>query len=461
MSDVDTRVVKATPHKRFFIDMITRDISLEACVLDLIDNSVDGATRHTNPPSRGKRTLSPKPHPLSSGENRYQAYTIDIKFDRSSLSVSDNCGGIPVDIACDYAFNFGRDPEAPDESATRTGIGIYGIGMKRALFKLGRHFFIESQTEDDAFTMDVDVEAWAADRDTWDMRLTPRPVKKTAKEHTVIKVTKLLAGVSQELGSPAFESRLLSAAAQTFAAFLDQGLTIKINGNKVKPMEFAFLQGHGFQPLHEQFVQKVDGQIVDVELWAGAAATRGERPGSDEDDDASPWGWYVLCNNRVVLAADKSERTGWGLAKFPQWHPQYNGYVGIIAFRSESPFLLPWTTTKDDIDAETVLYRKARGKMQVAAREYITYSRARKANPTAAKKAEREAKPVRATAVSKPQSMKTPPVPGTTDGAVNIQYQKPKREVARVAAALGDPDLSATAVGAKTFEYFYVNKVDR
>ena len=35
--------VEAFPTKAFFVRMITRDISLEDCILDLIDNSVDGA----------------------------------------------------------------------------------------------------------------------------------------------------------------------------------------------------------------------------------------------------------------------------------------------------------------------------------------------------------------------------------------------------------------------------------
>ena len=59
----DVLAVKAAPHKRFFIDMITRDISLDACVLDLIDNSVDGATRATE--GKPNKAKAPKPNPLS------------------------------------------------------------------------------------------------------------------------------------------------------------------------------------------------------------------------------------------------------------------------------------------------------------------------------------------------------------------------------------------------------------
>ena len=38
-------VAKAYPRKNFFVQMFTKDISLEDCVLDLIDNSIDGFIR--------------------------------------------------------------------------------------------------------------------------------------------------------------------------------------------------------------------------------------------------------------------------------------------------------------------------------------------------------------------------------------------------------------------------------
>ena len=49
MSNVtDENVIHADPSKEFFIDMLTRDISLSECVLDLLDNSVHGLIRHKN-----------------------------------------------------------------------------------------------------------------------------------------------------------------------------------------------------------------------------------------------------------------------------------------------------------------------------------------------------------------------------------------------------------------------------
>jgi len=38
-------MANAFPRKRFFLEMFTRDISLEDCILDLIDNSIDSLVR--------------------------------------------------------------------------------------------------------------------------------------------------------------------------------------------------------------------------------------------------------------------------------------------------------------------------------------------------------------------------------------------------------------------------------
>ena len=40
--------VEAYPRKQFFIEMFTRDIGLEDCILDLIDNSMDALLRIRN-----------------------------------------------------------------------------------------------------------------------------------------------------------------------------------------------------------------------------------------------------------------------------------------------------------------------------------------------------------------------------------------------------------------------------
>ena len=104
------RIVHAEPQKQFFISMITRDISLEECIMDLLDNSVDGATR-------GRK---------KSGASTYKGHLIEISFDSKKFRIKDDCGGISIKDAVEYAFHFGKRADAPD---LKHGIGMYGIGM--------------------------------------------------------------------------------------------------------------------------------------------------------------------------------------------------------------------------------------------------------------------------------------------------------------------------------------------
>ena len=72
----NTTHARSTPTKQLFVSMLTKDIELDASILDLIDNSVDGAIR-----SRGNR-------------KDYSGYYIHVNFDANEFSIKDNCGGI-------------------------------------------------------------------------------------------------------------------------------------------------------------------------------------------------------------------------------------------------------------------------------------------------------------------------------------------------------------------------------
>src|SRR4028119_2104506 len=108
------RVIHAEPTKDLFIYMLVRDIPLIRAIIDLVDNSVDGATH------------------LQSNEN-YKDFWIKISFNKEYFKIEDNCGGITVNEAEEYAFKFGRDNDA---QVTPKSIGRFGIGMKRAFFKM-------------------------------------------------------------------------------------------------------------------------------------------------------------------------------------------------------------------------------------------------------------------------------------------------------------------------------------
>jgi hypothetical protein len=94
--------VKAYPRKQFFIEMFTRDITLEDCILDLIDNAMDSylRTRKIDVGAEvfGQSGAGAVEHP---GE-------IKIDFSKKEFRISDNCGGIDRKAADDDVFCFGH-----------------------------------------------------------------------------------------------------------------------------------------------------------------------------------------------------------------------------------------------------------------------------------------------------------------------------------------------------------------
>ena len=53
-------------------------------------------------------------------------------------------------------------------------------------------------------------------------------------------------------------------------------------------------------------------------------------------------GWYVICNGRVILEADRRTNTGWGLVEenanrvvIPTFHNQFARFRGLVIFDSE------------------------------------------------------------------------------------------------------------------------------
>lgn len=149
----------ASPTKAFFVRMITRDITLEDCIFDLIDNSIDGAWE-----LEGGR-------PMGLGdETDLSRYKIGIRIDDDRFEISDNCGGITLDDAVEYAFTFGRKDDAELENFS---IGVYGIGMKRAVFKLGSEIEIRSSCRENgvitSFRVPITVDDWLESvDDVWD-----------------------------------------------------------------------------------------------------------------------------------------------------------------------------------------------------------------------------------------------------------------------------------------------------
>jgi hypothetical protein len=432
--------------------MITKDIALEDCVLDLIDNCLDGAGR-----------VKHVQHPGTDIQN-YTGYSAEIIFDKDQFKISDNCGGITIGEAIDYAFHFGRRMDAPTDGDY--SIGLYGIGMKRAIFKMGNNIEIHSSTNQEAFGTRIDVKEWLArppmvvpgqaPREDWDFDMFDEAVSNEAG--TSIRITDLHPSISAQFSSPAFANGLSRIVSRDYAQFLSKGFAISINGKKAEGFEFKVRQGADIKPIRNSYVDETG---VKVELIAGmAGAPPDDLEPTERRDETDYYGWFVICNERVIVASDKTAKTVWGDGDFQVWHYQYNGFIGVISFSSKDPNLLPWTTTKRDIDRSNPTYRRAMERMKDATRSWIKYTNDRKGNIGEAKQRESSATATPLFYVPPNTTLEVPHVTNTPGfvSLTSIQYQKPKSEVRKAKGLLGNVNMSNSRLGEMTFDYYIENE---
>ena len=284
VADPNRRTASATPTKDFFVSMITRDIALEDCLLDLIDNCLDGA----------QRTVA---EDREFDQVRYSGFHAKLTFDSESFTIKDNCGGISLDIAENYAFHFGRPRAEPVVAGLP--IGLYGIGMKRAILKMGTQIRIESSTTSDSFHCVIDVNEWS-EHDDWEFELTIGPP--SAEVGTTISVSELNDGVHQAFCDGKFVTDIKRIVSRDYSRVIDLGFTIMVDGEIISAQPYNVKESDEFQPFRDSY----EDEAVQVEIIAGMAASPPDSPDPDDKVDVSRFGWFVFCNDRVVLAADKS-----------------------------------------------------------------------------------------------------------------------------------------------------------
>lgn len=326
--EVQNKKVDASPTKDFFIYMLTRDIDVKPAIVELIDNSIDGAKK-TRP------------------DKNYQGLFIKITMSKDKFVIEDNCGGIDIETAQKYAFKFGR-PSDRGEDSTAFFTGIFGIGMKRALFKLGNRFEVISTTQNEYFELKVDVKQWIKEEE-WNFQFekVEENLNNTATG-TKIVVENLNADIVSKFESQIFINSLIDYVQKYRTVEAENGLKIEINNITVDYRKEKLLQSKEIQP----FNYKIEDAQGTITIIAGIT----------EKGEPAKAGWYVYCNGRLVLYADKTNLTGWGDG-CRSYHNSLAEFRGYVYFESTNLLALPWNTTKTGVDTSNRLYVIARQKM--------------------------------------------------------------------------------------------------
>nr|WP_164082617.1 ATP-binding protein [Stenotrophomonas pavanii] len=439
--------IDASPTKDFFISIITKDISLLDAVKDLVDNSVDGA--------RSVR---------KNGD--FKGLAVQLNLSSKSFSISDNCGGMAVSTAAEYAFRFGRAAGAPNVEGS---IGQFGVGMKRALFKMGRKFEVSSVSSESSFKLTVDVDAWKRLKDKdgneiWKLafdEVNEGQANAPGDCGTVIRVEELHPVISSEFESSIFLKSLIKGIQDAHASSMDAGLDIKVNAFSLSHRAATLLQSDELVPFRTEFIYPADqsrGQSspVRLSLYAGIS--------SSNIEDA---GWSIICNGRQIVTGDKSPTTGWSTVEeeysTPKAHQQFARFRGYAVFESDDASSLPWNTSKSGVDADSRVYQSARQEMTAALRQVINFLNAlageKDSEDNFLQKVIDRAKPVEISKLQKSTLFRYPTKPVVySPKTLRIQFDRSIEDIDFARDFFQVP--SAKKAGEAAFDYFLERERD-
>lgn len=457
------QTVAARPTKRFFVSMLTRDIELKDAILDLLDNCVDGIHRHV-------KELE--------GEKPYEKFWAKITASTDSFAIEDNCGGIPFEIALKKAFMLGR-PEDQDSHSDLHTVGMYGIGMKRAIFKLGKQcsVFSNPMNENKPFRVDISPD-WMSN-DEWELPITFEP-NKDGENGTKITVVQLNENIKNNFSNAStFLDELSGVISQFYAVILEKGFAVELNGNRIIGAALSLLDNDSsLANKIEPYVFKAEVNKVLIEISIGfRTRLKSERETDDENEQprtSEDAGLTVICNDRVVLFNDKSYLTGWGRGSVPKYHTQFISISGFVSFQSTELFNLPLTTTKRGLDSDNRAYIFSLDYMMEGIKKFVDFTnkwKGREEETNAmfeATKTVRYDSPIKRalssnafSAIRKQSEDATAqryspklPLPEETNPKKRIVYTRLKSEIDELALHLypGIPDVSSSDIGNKTFD---------
>jgi len=440
----EQNVINASPTKDFFINMLIKDITLRDAIGDLIDNSIDGANR-------------------SNKHDDLREYFVNITANKNKFEIEDNCGGIDIKTARQYAFRFGRPSEFKIE---KHSIGHFGIGMKRAFFKIGNNISVWSVANKSEFLVNINVGAWQK-KVPWDFAFASfkenAPIVTKSKRGTIITITDLGEDAKNSFGINNFIKDLIDEIGYEHLFSLNRGLKIKINNITVKPPNLKLIFNKDFKPAY--WSHKFDNKLT-AEVLVGISEDKGDEGG-----------WYIFCNDRLITGPDTSAVTGWtgrreGADGVATYHDQFYRFRGYVFFNSQNASNLPWNTTKTGIDKDSQKYQFVRKKMIEMMRPTMTLmNRLKKEREKNKPVKERELlnKVMRAKIHSVAEVLKKKN--SLTDtfvfplvqqkkvklGEGRIIYYKPYAKIDKVKKLLKVTTL--VEVGERTFDYFYKSEI--
>lgn len=333
--------VNADPAKSFFVSMLIKDITLRDAIGDLVDNAVDAIKA------------------CAEDKNDLSHFKVEVTLNENEFTILDNGQGMSTEIARTTAFNFGK---AAEHKLIENSIGQFGIGMKRAFFKIGSMISVHSVTNKSLFDIDIDVPQWLGKKE-WEFAFKEETLQEETQQQGetgfFVRLTELTDDAKTSFGNMQFVNQLQKEIEYEHMLNIGKGLDIIINGYKLRQTNITLVCNEEIKPT---YWEKQSDDLM-VKIMAGIS--------SKNDEEG---GWYVFCNDRLILAKDKSANTVWTGRQgdgVPLWHAQYHRFRGFVFFEAKDSSNLPWNTTKTGMDMDSPVYQKVRTQMIIMTKQVM------------------------------------------------------------------------------------------
>ncbi|MCH4247616.1 MAG: ATP-binding protein [Acinetobacter populi] len=318
------------PTKEYLVNGITKDVSVEECIFDLIDNSIDAYPRQSN------EIVS-----------EYDGYTIDLTLQNNLFCINDCGKGIDQLLLKNDTLRFGTKT-----NHHTTSIGFYGIGLNRAIFKLGKIINITTETDTERSIIKLDASKFLKDNDNWSLPIISEQLKE--KKGTFIKIENLNSEVNDSFTNPEWITSFCKQISIRYSEFLKKNLKITINEKEIAPHLVSIRTNSGFKPLEKEFTHKGIKVIISLGQSAEHFFTYEKSYNLEKNATPQECGWFVYCNDRAVKLFDWTPDTGW----HTKFHSEHTGFIGKAYFIGNAG-KLPWNTSKTDVDLNNETYKKS------------------------------------------------------------------------------------------------------
>ena len=283
------------PTKESIVNNITRDSSVQACIFDLIDNSIDawhGALLESDPTREKKFGVL----------QDFTGLKVKVVINEEKVSVSDNGPGLDPSSVEISALRFGA------RSSKSSGIGLFGVGLNRAIFKIGGVGFINSKTKTEQTLLEIDVSNYTNSDDDWS--ITALSEFYSGPSGFSITIEKPNSQALRYLRREKNISETKIQSSEIYAYFLSRGMKLFINEEEIFE-SFIDLRDDSPFPLITDFV-RLDND-AQIKILAGQHSkhrfsAEKRKTGHTNKGLTSDYGWNVYCNDRAILLKNKEKK---------------------------------------------------------------------------------------------------------------------------------------------------------